>query len=135
MQGDFKEFFDLKFFDDRRLGEMEFVLNSPAYEHTFKPYITGILRGLEAYWKDRSQDRKDKYPDDFLAGGVAMSEGLLQFFEQVVKETRMERVHAAMEGITNDELYARKQARGEVKPVVGLDQSASPTKLVDDDEF
>src|SRR5689334_13012591 len=109
MPGDFKEVFDLRKLTDQQLGEIEFVLNSPALEHSFKPYMSNILRELNRLWKDRSKERADKYPDDFLAGGVVFGEGLLEFFEHIISETRMERIHAAMEGMSNDMLYSAKQ--------------------------
>ena len=135
MPGDFREMFDLRKLDDRRLGEIEFVLNSPAYEHSFKPYIEGILREMNRLWKDRSRERSDKYPDDFLAGGAVFGEGLLKFFDLLVHETSMERVHAAMSGLSNDDLYDMKRHRGEVRPVVGLDQSALPQPPQPDEDY
>lgn len=134
MPGDFREFFDLRKLDVQSLGEIEFVLNSPAYEHSFKPYLLGILNQMESLWKDRSQTRKDQYPDEFLAGGAVFGEGLLKFFDLLIHETNMERIHAAMENMSNDTLYDMKRERGLVKPVVGLDQSAMPGQA-DPDEF
>lgn len=129
MSGDFREFFDLRQFDDRQLGEVEFVLNSPAYEHTFRPYIQGVINQMNTLWKDRSKERSDKYPDDFLAGGVIFAEGLVKFFDLVVKETRMERVHDAMAQMTPENAYDIQRHRGNVKPVVGLDQPALPVHV------
>lgn len=126
MSGTFKEFFDVSLIDERQLGEMEFVLNSPAYEHTFKKYMEGVLRQLNALAKDRSQKRKDEYPDDTLFGGIMFGEGLLEFFSRIIQETRMERIHASMQNVSNDDLYDAARRQGRVKPVVGLDQSAEP---------
>lgn len=126
MSGDFREFFDLRGLDEQKLGQIEWVLNSPAYESTFKPYLQGVYNQMQSLWRDRSQQRKDQYPDDFLAGGVCAIEGLLKFFAIVIEETRMERVHASMEGMTPERLYERKRQAGQMRPVVGLDQRAEP---------
>jgi len=134
MPADFREFFDLRRLDEQQLGQIEFVLNSPAYVDSFKPYLQGILNQLNALWKDRSKLRSDQYPDDFLAGGVVFGEGLLKFFDLLIHETSMERIHASMGNMTNDTLYDLARARGDVKPVVGLDQSAAPGP-VDPEEF
>lgn len=134
MAGDFREFFDKKFFNEQRLGEVEFILTSPAYIHTFKPYLQGIVNGLNALWKDRSQERKDKYPDDFLAGGITLAEGLMEFFAVVIDESKMERIHAAMENITNEQLYDLAVKRGAVKPVVGINQQVLPQAPEEDAE-
>src|SRR5258705_1526266 len=125
---DFRKFFDMRKLDAQKLGCVEFVLNSPAYIDTFKPYIESAISSMHRLWLDRSQTRKDEYPDDFLAGGVAFGEGLLKFFEVVIQETKMERIHASMENMTPDLLYAQRQKRGLVKTVVGLDQPALPER-------
>jgi hypothetical protein len=135
MRGDFKEFFDPRRFTEQQLGNMEFVLNSPAYEEQFKPYIEGVLNTLNTIWKDRSRERQDKYPDEFLAGGATFGEGLLKFFEQIIRETNMERVHSSMANMTNDMLYEVRRQRGDMKPVVGLDQSAEPAPYDPAEDF
>ncbi len=135
MPGDFREYFDLRKLDEQKLGQIEFVLNSPAYTDSFKPYIQGVLESLNHLWKDRSKERADQYPDDFLAGGVVFGEGLLKFFDLLIQESSMERIHSSMEGMTNEMLYDLRRRRGELKPVVGLDQPAMPDQKVDPSEF
>jgi len=120
--------------DEQQLGQIEFVLNSPAYVDSFKPYIQGVLNQLNVLWKDRSRQRSDEYPDDFLAGGAVFGEGLLKFFDLLVSETSMERIHASMESMTSEKQYDMRRERGAVKPVVGLDQPATPGPA-DPDEF
>jgi len=95
-RGDFSEFFSLATFDEQKLGEMEWILNSPAYLHTWKPYMNGILRSFQKMWKDRSRERQDKYPDEFLAGGTVFGEGLIEFFDKIIEETMHERAMKAM---------------------------------------
>lgn len=133
MPGDFKEFFDITKLDERALGEIEFVLNSPAYRHTFYPYLKGIVNSLNTLWKDRSQERKDRYPDDFLGGGVIVAEGLLEFFEKIIQETNIERMHRAA-NISDEQRYDTYRSEGKVRPIVGLDQPAVPTQA-DPEEY
>lgn len=135
MPGDFREFFDPRNLDERKRGEIEFVLVSPAYNDSFKPYIEGVLRQLNDLWKDRSQARKDQYPDEFLAGGAVFGEGLLKFFEVLIQEVSMERIHEAMEHMTPDVLYELRRERGEVKTVTGLDQEVTPEVYRPEDDF
>lgn len=135
MPGDFREFFDLRKLDDRAMDQIRWVLLSPAYEDSFKPYMLGVLHSLNQMWKDRSKERHDKYPDDFLAGSVIFGEGLLKFFDVLLAEADMERIHHAMANMTPDDMYDHKRRAGEVKPVVGLDQSASPQPMPADEDF
>jgi hypothetical protein len=136
MPGDFREHFDLRKLDDLQLGQIEFILTSPAYNDAFKPYIEGILRYMNDQWKDRSQKRKDEYPDDMLGGAVLFGEGLLKFFDLILRESSMERVHNSMANMSADQLYDMKRERGGVRPVVGIDQPATPPQGgADPDEY
>jgi hypothetical protein len=135
MAGNFREFFDIRQLDEQQRGSMEFVLNSPAYQNYFKPHMDGVLATMAQLWKDRSQKRKDEYPDDFLAGGVCFGEGLLKFFETVIQETSMDRIHDAMENMTPEMLYEVKRQRGLIKPVVGANQSALPERTNPEEDF
>ena len=135
MPGSFGEFFDIRKLDEQQRGSIEFVLNSPAYQDYFKPYMESILAQMNQAWKDRSQKRKDEYPDDFLAGGVCFGEGMLKFFEVIINETNMERIHGAMENMTNDMLYEVRRQRGFIKPVVGANQDALPQQVPPDEDF
>lgn len=135
MPGDFRELLDLRALTDEQRGNMEFVLNSPAYADYFKPFMEGILSQMNQLWKDRSQKRKDQYPDEFLAGAVVFGEGLLKVFEMVISETNMERVHAAMENMTPELLYDMKRQRGQVRPIIGLDQPALPEPVNPAEDF
>lgn len=134
-QADFREYFDLRRLDERQLGQIEFVLSSPAYEEAFKPYLIGVLASLNSLWKDRSEQRKKQYPDEFLAGGVIFGEGLLKFFTLILHESSMERIHAAMSEMTNEKFYDLSRQQGRVRPVVGIDQPAMPEQQVDPEEF
>jgi len=131
----FSKFFDIRKLDEQQLGNIEFVLNSPAYGDQFRPYMMGILAQLNRLWLDRSQARKDEFPDEFLAGGIVFGEGLMKFFDQIISETRMERMHGAMENMTSDMLYEIRRQRGDMKPVVGLDQRAEPAAYDPAEDF
>lgn len=123
---DFREHFDLRKLDERQLGMIEYVLNSPAYGDTFEPYLRTVRESLNQLWLDRSQTRKDQYPDDFLAGGIAMIDGLLKFFTMLVAETQQERVQDALANMSGDKYYEHQRQRGAVQPVVGINQQSEP---------
>ena len=126
MRGDFSEFFTLASFDEQKIGEMEFILNSPAYNDTWKPYMLGVLAAFQKMWKDRSRERQDKYPDEYLAGGATFGEGLIEFFDRIITETHHERAMASMAKMSFDDIYNQKRRQGLVKPIVGIDQSPTP---------
>lgn len=132
---DFRQFFDLRALDEQKLGMIEFVLNSPAYEESFKPYLQSVRDSLNTLWLDRSQQRKEQFPDDFLAGGIAAIDGLLKFFAIVVHETSIERMHESMAEMTPEIQYAQRQQAGRLKPVVGINQKAAPDKYDPAEDF
>ena len=132
---DLRKFFDPSRLDERSLGMIEFVLNSPAYEEAFKPYLETVRDGMQRKWLDRSQSRKDEYPDDFLAGGVCAIEGLLQVFTFFLKQTSMDRIHDSMEGMTSERQYEMRRQQGRVSPVVGVDQPTLPAKYDPAEDF
>jgi len=134
-RGDFREHFDIRQLDEEQRGMIEYVLNSPAYNSYFKPFIEDILKTMNQQWKDRTKTRQDLYPDEFLAGGVVFGESLLKFFEIIIQETNIERINAVMENVTNEQLYDLKRQRGLVRPVVGLDQPTLPQKYDPDEDF
>jgi hypothetical protein len=126
MQPDFKKQFELGRLTELELGNIEYVLMSPAYSETFKPYLETVRNNLNALWLDRTKMRKDQMSDDFLAGGISMIDGLLKFFAIVVHESSMERIHASQAARSPDQEYDIRQRLGQMRPVVGLDQSALP---------
>jgi len=87
-----------------------------------------IDNGRKIFWEE-SEFRTLAAARVFVFG-----EGLLKFFDLLIHETSIERIHAAMSDVSNDTLYDLCRQRGEVRPVVGLDQSATPGKA-DPDEF
>lgn len=127
MPGDFREHFDLRKLDEIQLGQIEFVLTSPAYEESFRPFLLDAVESMSAQWKDRSEERKARYPDDYLAGGVVAIEGLIKFFEVLVQEANFERIHAANGGGSPEREYDLRRLAGQLQPVIGLDQGAEPS--------
>lgn len=126
MANDLRQFFDARRLSEQELGMIEFVLTSPAYEGAFKPYLTSVRDSMHSLWLDRSQKRKDDYPDDFLAGGVCAIEGLLKFFSAAIHEANFERIHDSMAAMVPEKQYELRRQAGRVKPVVGVDQKATP---------
>lgn len=132
---DFRAFFDLRKLSDQDLGCLEYVLNSPAYVTVFKPYLETMRDSMNRLWLDRSQDRKDKYPDDFLAGGIASIDGLLTLFQKILEETNLARMHDAVSGTSEESLYDRKREQGLVQPVVGINQNPEPIAYDPDKDY
>jgi hypothetical protein len=132
---DLKKFFNTRALDERELGMIEFVLNSPAYEESFKPYLENIRDSMQRQWLDRSQTRKDEYPDDFLAGGVCAIEGLLKFFSQILSETKFDRIHDSMASMVPEKQYEALRQQGRVKPIVGVDQNPLPEQYDPKEDF
>lgn len=125
-ESNFRKVFDLRKLTQDELGCVEYVLNSPAYVEVFEPYLRATRDSMQALWLDRSQRRKEDYPDDFLAGGVAAIDGLMTFFATILIETNMDRIHDAMTRKSPDDVYTEKQERGMVQPVIGVDQQSEP---------
>lgn len=126
MANDLRQFFDARRLTEKELGMIEFVLTSPAYEAAFRPYLENVRDSMQSLWMDRSQRRKDEYPDDFLAGGVSTIEGLLKFFAAAVSEANFDRIHDAMAEMVPERQFELRRQQGRVKAVVGVDQPALP---------
>jgi hypothetical protein len=129
MAGDLKRFFDVGRLDEQQLGMIEFVLNSPAYTDSFKPYLLSIRDNMNDLWLDRSQKRKDMFPDDYLAGMIAAIDGLLKLFTILIHETSVERIHSAMSNASSDQQYDQYVKDGRNQPVVGINQNAVPDRF------
>lgn len=132
---DLRQFFDTSQLDEQQLGQIEFVLNSPAYEMSFRPYLQMIRDNMHELMLDRSEKRQSLLPDDYLAGAVASIDGLLKFFTMVIHETSMERIHESMAVMTPDKQYELRQTQGRILPVVGANQSAEPDEYRPEDDY
>jgi hypothetical protein len=103
--------FDVRKLDDFQLGHLQFVLNSPSYMDVFLPYLKNIRESFSIKMLDRTQQRKDLYNDDFLAGGIIVIDGLLTFFNQLLDETDMGRI-ADSQAITGEQQYELLRQEG-----------------------
>jgi hypothetical protein len=106
--------FDISKLNDDELGQLEYVVNSPAWEGFFKQYVRMVIRSLEHLMKDRSEARKQKYNDDFLAGQCTALEGFIAFADAIVEATNMTRMAEAQK-MTPDQEYERLRALGFIK--------------------
>jgi hypothetical protein len=122
MESDFKKLFDVSTLSDQEIGMVEFVLNSPAYADYFEPYLLRMRVSLDKLMYDRSLERKNSMPDDFIAGGVAMIDGLTVFFRRLIEETRMERIARAQASETSTDAYDRLRATGRARGSGQVDQ-------------
>jgi len=123
---DFREAFDLRKLSEHDIGMIAYVLNSPAYQRIFEPYLTSVRESMAHKMLDRSVDRKAMYPDDFLAGGIVAIDGLLEFFKLLIEETNMETIHQAQSGASADVEYHRRAQAGRLVPVLGMNQEPLP---------
>ena len=108
--------FNVSSLDDNQIGHIMWVLNSPSYEDAFKPYLVNIRDNANRLMLDRTQARKEQYPDDYLAGQIHTVDGLLELFARIVSETDFERIRASQEPQTDEHEYARALAEGKIKP-------------------
>jgi hypothetical protein len=121
-----RQFFEARQLNENELGLIEFVVMSPAFETAFRPYLEGVRDNMLILWKDRSQKRKDEYPDDFLAGATCVIDDMFKFFSAVLADADFDRIHESMSHMTNERQYELKRQQGKISPVVGVDQQATP---------
>ena len=121
-----RRFFEARALSEHELGLIEFVVMSPAFETAFKPYLEGVRDNMLLLWKDRSQRRKDEFPDDFLAGATCVIDDMFKFFAAVLADASYDRIHDSMANMTSDKQYELKRQQGKVAPVVGVNQPATP---------
>lgn len=106
--------FDVSRLNEDELGQLEYIVNSPAWEGFFKRYLLGIVTSLERLMKDRSSARKAQYNDDFLAGQCTAIEGFIAFCDGIVQSTNMARM-AEAQRMTPDQEYDKLRAMGFIK--------------------
>jgi len=131
----FQKVFDMTPLTDLELGWVEFAVTSPAYDVGFRKYITSMRNTMNKMMLDRSQTRKDEYPDDFLAGGIAFGDGLLEYFDRLIQEANMDRINRSMNTRTDDQQYEDKQRAGEVSVVVGVNQDPEPSEIAPAEDY
>lgn len=118
--------FNISNLDDNEIGHLMWVLNSPSYERVFRPYLISIRDGANKLILDRSQARKDKHPDDFLAGVVVTVDGLLALFTRVVNETNMEKIAESQSEQPDEVEYMKAHATGSIRPSGQTDNVYKP---------
>jgi hypothetical protein len=106
--------FDLSRLNEEELGQLEYWLLSPAWEGYGKLYLKSIIKSVERLMKDRSEDRKKRYNDDFLAGQCTALEGFIAFCDGLVQNLSMARV-AEVQKMTPNEEYDRLRTLGFVR--------------------
>jgi hypothetical protein len=117
------ELFNISTLDDNQIGHLMWVLNSPSYYDVFNPYLKNIRESANRLLLDRSTDRKNKYPDDFLAGIICATDGFLELFTQLINETNFERIRESQQPKTDEAEYHQKLATGRIKSSgVNLDE-------------
>jgi hypothetical protein len=125
------ELLNLNKASDEEIGQLEYVVNSPAWARFFKPYLFKMLNSINRMWRDRSAERRDKYSDDYLAAYAASIEGLLQWGDTLVKQTQAARVIDAQER-TPEQEYDALRAMGFIKHA---GQHITPEELAQAEDF
>jgi hypothetical protein len=131
----FDELFDIQKLDDRQLGQIEYVLMSPAYVEAFEPYLKSIRETLAQRLLDPSKDRKEVHSDDFLRGGIVAIDGLLTFFKLIIAQTQMERVDRAMSPKSPEQEYDAERQRGGHVPILGANEPFEGTMYDPAEDF
>lgn len=106
--------FDIGKLNDNELGQLEFIVHSPAWEGLFKPYLKAMIRSIEKMMKDRSEARKSLYNDDFLAGQCTALEGFLAFCDGIIENVNLARM-AAVQQLTPDQEYQSLRTLGLIR--------------------
>jgi len=131
---DLKKVFDINKLTDHELGCVEYVLNSPAYQDVFKPYLEAMRDSTSLAMLDRSEARRKEYPDDFLAGNIVALKGLLELFEHILRETRMERINDSQAALSPVTRYDQEQRSGQHDPVLGANEPIADLERVPPEE-
>lgn len=80
---------DINNMSDEEIGQLAYIVRSPAWENFFDPMLRGIVENICALLLDPSQERKDKRPDDFLRGQAVLVRNFLELPHTVIEEARM----------------------------------------------
>lgn len=113
----FKEVFDVAQLEEHELGHLVYVLNSPSYTRVFEPYLTRARDSLNVLLIDPSDERKKKYPCDYLRGGICAIDGLLALFTKLIDETNIEHVGELISQRTDEDHYTQLRMAGLAGPL------------------
>lgn len=130
---DFKDVLNVVSLDDHEIGHIEFVLNSPAYLDHFEPYLRKMRDRLNTLLLDPSEEREAKYPYKWLIGGISMIDGLLELFNNLIKETRIERMMRSQIERSPEQQYQHMREEGMVRPS-GMTQQPPDVRDYDPEE-
>lgn len=111
---DLKEVFSVEKLSEDELGQLEFVLLSPSYERVFKPWLLGMAKSTQELMLDRTEERKQRYPDDLLAGQTVALKSLVAFLDSLVLQINMSRVVASQDH-TPEQEYEKMRALGWIR--------------------
>lgn len=106
---DLKEIFDLSKMSEQDIGELEFVVNSPAYRKFFRGYMLKMRESAQRLLLDRSQARKDVHPDDGLAYQILFIDGLMAFLDGILDQTNIARMVETQQHTPQDEYEALRE--------------------------
>lgn len=123
--------FDLSKLNDDELGQLEFLLLSPAWQGFLMQYLALTIRGIEKMMKDRTKERKERYNDDFLAGQCVALESFVAFCMAASQNISMARV-AEAQRLTPEQEYDRLRATGFIRHSGQVQRAEELTPLDED---
>lgn len=106
--------FSLETLNEEEIGQLEFILASPAWAGYLRPYLQVMIHSVERLMKDRSEERKKRYNDDFLAGQCTALEGFLAFADATSQSINMARM-GKVQQLTPNQEYERLRVQGLVR--------------------
>jgi hypothetical protein len=107
--------FSIRDLRDEEIGNLQYILSHPSYTRVFEPYLRRMRESANHLWLDRRQQRKDTYPDDFLAGQISAIDGLLGFFQKLIDETSVEHAGRAAAELTEEQKYDELRRTGQIR--------------------
>ena len=81
---------------DHQKGHLEFIMMSPSYSDIFKPYLVLRKETLTKLLLRPDTARKDTFNDDYLRGAIHTIDNLLEFFENLVNESSIDRTQSVV---------------------------------------
>jgi hypothetical protein len=112
--------------DDKDIGDLAFIINSPAYVNFFKPLLLGMERNMMESIIDPSVTRKAGQSDDYLRGGIVTIRAILNGPIFAIEEyANKQKINAE---IQNDaDFYKERAEAGSIGPL--------PYQRMTDDNF
>lgn len=105
----FKQLFNTNLMDEQELGQIEYILTHPAYERYFRPYMQHMHDSMIVQWKLPQHARSHAASDEELRQGARFIEGLMRYFDEIIKHAQVERVLRSQDLVPSDpHQYARE---------------------------